>query len=49
MMATKPGKPAKRRKKLSGKAMGRVRPLKSLAEPAPPVPVPVPYPNINLS
>jgi hypothetical protein len=46
-MATKPGKPAKRRKKLSGKVMGRVRPLKSLADPAPPVPVPVPYPNIN--
>jgi hypothetical protein len=47
-VATKQSKAAKGRKKLSGKVVGRIRPLKTLADPCPPlppVPVPVPYPN----
>jgi len=47
MVATKPSKAAKRRKKLSRKVMERIKPLKGLADSAPPVPLPVPYPNMG--
>jgi hypothetical protein len=46
-VATKPSKTVKGRNKLGGKVMGRIRPLKTLADPCTlpgPVPSPVPIP-----
>jgi hypothetical protein len=42
-MPKKLRKAAKRRRKLSGKSLGAVKPLKT---PAAPSPVPIPYPNL---